>query len=173
MPVDLVELFEASKTIPIAPHWVETVTLRHGATRLRLVAPLDIGAVTEEGLRLMMTALKNRQDQSVTIQLEYAPPRERERAISRIEWRPVKGHNNHSLGPPELRNREIRNTHYHPFEMNWAAAPARVRRGEIPIAVPLNPDFRDLRKALAFAEKYFRIKGLAAVPNPPWQSTLL
>lgn len=168
MEIDFPTLFVAPKTLVVPMPWVE-----REPDCLVLIAHLDVDGVTVQGVRLKGTARKSLPDEVVTFQLEYHAPRGRGGAICRVEWRPLKGHNNKAMGPPEWRNHLISGCHLHGFDMNWTWAAKHVRRGNLPIAAPIvNPptSYSDL---LAFVGKEFRINGVEALDLPPWQLTLL
>lgn len=93
--------------------------------------------------------------------------------MCRIEWRPLKPHDNKGLGPEEFRMRKITESHIHPFDLNWEHSPPQVRRGNLPIAVPICEAIDSYEEALAFVEKEFRIKGVVGLPAPPWETRLL
>jgi hypothetical protein len=44
---------------------------------------------------------------------------------------------NKGIGPPEFRFRKIAKCHIHPFDLNWRDAAKQLRRGNLPIAVPI------------------------------------
>jgi hypothetical protein len=172
MLVELPEIFAASKTLSGTGHWAERDP-RRIANSLTFVAPLEIDGVTVAGLRLRGTALKNLPDEAVCFQLEYHQPRQHGSALARVEWRPLRGHNNKGLGPPEFRFIEIRSSHHHPFELNWRNAAKQLRRGNLPIAVPIGQSLQSFVELLAFVGKEFRIKGIEDVPLPEWTPNLL
>ena len=167
MAVDLPTLFAANKELPLAPTWRE-----RDPDRLTLVVPLDIGQVTIEGFRLRMTAMKSLSEEAVTIQLEYNEPTRRSAPMARIDWKPLHRHNNKGHGPTELQNIIQSGSHNHGFDLNWRLAPKFVRRGSLPIAVPMSPDPKNFFELLDFVKREFRINNIALVPAPPWQSAL-
>lgn len=168
---DLKKLFDAEKSLALVPQWIE-----RDSTWLRLTAPLEIEEVAVEGFRFTGTALRAQPDEMVTFQLEYfPPPREKVKGgpICRLEWRPFSSHGNKGRGPREFQHILISGTHIHPFDLNWTDAASAVRRGELPIAVPITPDFQSFEAVLDFVKKEFRIKNVASVPIPPWEKALL
>lgn len=86
----------------------------------------------------------------------------------RIEWRPLKPHNNKNRGPEKYRNVLIKGSHVHPFDLNWNEAPSLVRRGNLPIAVPLPFEPTTFEDFLAFAQDELRISDLGSVQRPNW-----
>lgn len=169
MPADLPELFNATKELPLAPQWAE-----RDSERLVLVSPLEIRGVVIEGLWFRATAMIEMPDEAVTCQIEYHPPRGGVGgALCRIEWRPLSGHNNKGLGPPEHQHRLIRGSHHHRFDLNWGVAPKSVRRGNLPVAVPLNDDPADFETLLALVSKEFNIANIGLVSHPPWRPVMI
>ena len=145
--------------------------LRNG--QLQVVHALDDpNGITFEGARLRVTAYADLPDQSVTVQLEFQQDGRRDSAIDRIDWRPLHTHGNGNVGPDHCRLRTIVGTHRHEFSLNWLSDLGRLRTGNLPIAVPVNPDPPDLRSLLEFAEACFRVGGLVTIGPPPWESTL-
>ncbi|WPZ32535.1 hypothetical protein T8K17_14930 [Thalassobaculum sp. OXR-137] len=170
MPVELPEIAAAYKVIPGTPKWEF-----RDAERLTLVSALDIDGITIEGLRFRSTAFVRLPQECVTFQLEYLPPRSNVKggAFERLEWRPLKGHNNKGIGPPELQHFQQQGTHHHLFDVNWRAQAKRVRRGELPISIPVDPDPASFEEVLALVGEKFRINNIHVVVPPPWEATLL
>lgn len=164
MQPDLRIYHDADKTFPTKPQWK-----RRDRERLVLVSPLDIDGVTIEGLLFRATALALRPEESVTFQLEYFPPKRQPRGgpMERIEWRPLRAHNNKMLGPPHLHNVLQRCTHHHDFQLNWTHSQTAVRKGDLPISIPIEPE-PSLNEILEFVGKAFRISPIGWVPPPPW-----
>ena len=63
-------------------------------------------------------------------------------------------------------------THYHPLGENWQDNPADVRRGELPISIPIEPE-PSWEEVLAIVGKEFRISPIDWVPYPPWKPVLV
>lgn len=165
MNADLEHYWTSEKELSIDPDW----RMRDGQEAVRLVCPLDIGGVTQEGLRFSASAHIYSPDRWLTFQIEVES-REHPRGVPmvRFEWRPRSPHNNKGIGPIELRNEIQRDTHLHSFELNWEHSEQQVRRGNLPIAVPIQHDLIDYAAALDFVEETFRIKGVKGLPVPPW-----
>ena len=142
----------------------------HGATTR---CPLDIDGLTVEGAQLRMTALRVRPDENVVIQLEFKRPGFKFRPACRIEWRPISGHNNKGLGPPEYRFKEIKTSHYHPFELNWSYRLGEMRAGNLKVAIPIVPDPPDFQSLLDFTGETLNINNIGLVSSPPWEGVLL
>lgn len=171
MRIDLEAIFSAEKALPIEPSWKR----RADDPWLRLVSPVDIEGVTIEGVQFGASCNLELPDQTVAFQLEYFPPSRSPRGgpICRIDWLPLSAHNNKGAGPEEFRHMLIRGSHHHPFEVNWAHAPAKLRKGILPIALPIVESLTSFTEALAFAGKEFRINNVSSVPVPPWERALL
>lgn len=169
MSTELADLFRAEKILPVQPAFKERDNEWY-----RLVCPIEIKGVVVEGLQLGGSAMKRLPDESVTIQLEFHPTKGGPRGgpLARIEWRPMKGHNNKGIGPPEFQNILIQCTHNHCFEMNWQHSPAAVRRGNLPLAYPVDPDPSTFEEFIAFVAKEFRISNLSALAPPEWERAL-
>lgn len=170
MEIDHQTLFLAAKALAYAPRqtWLEP-----RPNYLTVVVPLDIGGITIEGLRFKAVAFKNMPEEAVTFQLEYYDPRRRGGAMSRIEWRPIKGHTNKNCGPAELRNVPITGSHIHPFPDNWAHSAGEVRKGGLPIAIPILEPLQTFEDSIDFAAKAFNLSGLEFVRRPQWELPLL
>ncbi len=138
------------------------------------VVPLDIGGVTVEGLRLRITAHQNMPDRNVTIQLECSATRREGGPIARIEWRSPRKHNNKGRGPKELRHVLQGGTHHHKFDLNWKDnQKGMLERGELKIAVPLDPDPKDFHALMRVVGVEFQIDNMGVIPIPPWEEALL
>ncbi len=64
-------------------------------------------------------------------------------------------------------------THLHGFEENWNHSSSAVRKGLLPISVPVTQSMETFKEALAFVEKTFKIKGVSGIPTPPWTNKML
>jgi len=172
MQFELPDLFNAEKVLATTGRWTPRTPLRN-SDWLEFIAPLEIDGATIAGLRLRATVIRDMPDRAITCQLEYHRPRQHGAALSRIEWRPLKGHNNKGLGPMEYRYKQIRDCHIHPFDENWRDAAKALRRGNLPIAIPLAPSPDDFAALLERVGKEFNIKGIEIVPVPPWVGKLV
>jgi hypothetical protein len=172
MALDLPDAFAAQKTLAATGRWAVRDPHRNSQW-LTFVAPLEIDGVTIAGLRLRGTAIVNLPDEAVCFQLEYHRPRQQGSALARIEWRPIKGHNNKGLGPKEHQFIEMRGCHHHPFDLNWNGAAKQLRRGNLPIAVPIIQSPQSFIKLLELVGKEFRINGIDYVPLPEWTANLV
>jgi hypothetical protein len=164
MSADLPRFWTADKQLSVFPEWKG-----NGSEFMRFVAPIDIDSVTEQGLFFTAKVHIYSPDSWVTFQLEYqsrdfpkGPP------FSRFEWKPKAPHNNKGLGPHELRHTYIHGTHFHPFDLNWQHSEVKVRRGELPIALPVTQNIETFKEALEFTQNCFRINNVVDIPTPPW-----
>ncbi len=169
--LDLEAMWNADKELSIDPDWKR----RARDEFVRLVCPLEFDGITVEGLQFTASAHIYSPERSVTFQIEYHAPLRNQRGgpVARIEWRPRSPHNNRGAGPAEHRFKVISGCHIHPFDLNWAHSQSEVRKGNLPIAIPIEPGMASLHEALAFAEKSFRIKGITALPVPPWSEKMV
>ena len=166
MALALPDIHAAAKLLTAAD-WVD-----RGGGRVSLVAALEIGGATIEGLFLRATARRALADREVMFQVEYRPSFGAEEQLCRINWRPIRPHHNHGRGPEEHRFREIAGSHHHSFEANWVADENRMRSGNLPIAIPVSPDPSDFRQLVALVTKEFRINNLGGISVPPWDLML-
>lgn len=170
MAIDLWEVWQASKSLATEPDWKP---LAKGAEFFQVVCPIDYDVLTAQGLLFRATAHIYSPDQDVTFQIEHHPPVGKGGPFARFEWRPRNPHGNKGIGPPEWRFKVIAGCHLHPFDLNWDHSKALVQRGLLKIAVPVDPPPPTYHDALAFVEKEFRIKGVMAMPIPPWTDKML
>lgn len=167
MPGDLEKFWTAQKELSSNLEWK-----RRGQDEYeRLVIPLDIDGVTVEGLRFTGSAHIYSPDRWVTFQMEFESLKfPRGVPFVRFEWRPRSPHNNKGIGPPEYRHINIAETHIHPFDLNWAHSESQVRKGNLPIAVPVTQPIETFQEALDFVQNCFRIKGVSSVFPPNWKT---
>jgi hypothetical protein len=164
MSADLFRFWNAEKELSVFPEWKGD-----GSEYMRLVAPMDIDSVTEQGLLFTAKFHIYSPDACVTFQLEYQS-REfpKGRPFARFEWKPKAPHNNKGLGPENLKYTLIHGTHFHPFDLNWLHSEVKVRRGELPIALPVTQNIETFKDALEFTRNLFRINNVAEIQMPPW-----
>lgn len=150
--------------------WVE----RHSG-RLELVVTLEtLGGITVEGMLLRGRTIKSRPDEDVTFQLEYRHDSNRnDNAIDRIDWKPLRGHNNRGNGPEYLRFKTQHGSHRHAFHLNWLERERRMRYSNLPIAEPVTQSLSSYSELLEYCEECFSIEHLGNLPPPPWERMLL
>ncbi len=168
MAIEVGEFYRFSKTIAAVPNWYIQDSIWLGFS-----CPLDVDGVTLEGFRLQAKAMLRQPDRHVVMQLEHLPHTDKGGAICRLEWRPFNGHNNKGIGPTHLRFKEILTSHHHPFDLNWSECEKSVRRGQLPLAVPLDPDPPNYREFLALVGREFRIDNIQCIEVPPWQPVII
>lgn len=171
MIIGLEEIWNADKVLSIEPDWKP----RPRDSYVRLVSPLDVEGITVEGLRFTASALLRTPQRSVTFQIEYLPPKRQPRGgpLARVEWKPLRPHNNKGIGPTEYRHTAIVGSHIHPFDLNWNHSAAQLRKGSLPIAVPISESVDTYEEILDFVEKKFKIKGVSELPHPPWADIIV
>ena len=165
------DIFEAEKELSSALDWVE-----NGPENLELVSNVDIDGVTTEGLLFRLRAKKSFPDENVTAQLEYQLASGRPPSagpITRIDWRPFHFHNNKGKGPDELRFIQQSGSHHHGFELNWDDENGLVLAGNLPIAIPLDPDPASFQELLERIDLEFNLKNVSEIPAPPWEALLV
>lgn len=168
MAMKVPDIHAAEKTA----QWIGSWTEGDNHT-LALVVALEIEDVAVEGLVLRGSAYKDRPDEAVMFQLECVhDPVRRDRAIDRIDWRPLKSHVNGGTGPQHLRYKILRGTHHHTFDLNWLTDEERMRKLNLPLADEVNPDWETYEELVDFVKKFFRITDLE-FPVPPWEAKLL
>jgi hypothetical protein len=171
MFVDLEEIWNSDKALSSEPEW----KVQSRKEFARLVSPLEVNRVTLEGLHFTASAHIPSPERAVAFQIEYFPAKKPPPGgpMARLEWKPRSPHNNKGIGPKELRHIMQRGTHFHSFEMNWLHDPLQVRKGMLPISVPVEHEMETFQETLAFVEELFRINGVSKLPPPPWTQSLL
>lgn len=168
---DFERFWASQKELASEPAWKQ----RDRFESVRLVSAIDIDGITQEGFYFSANAQVYLPDSSVTFQIEYHPIRNRQLAgpIFRFDWRPRAPHNNKGVGPVEYRFHQIVGSHLHDFELNWDPEKQAMKKGNLPIAVPVSDALDSYQSALDFVEKKFRIKGVGNLPAPPWTKKLI
>ncbi len=158
-------VFEVEKSVAIPQRWSAT-----GDGCLQIVLSLETGeGMPREGLAFRGKARADLPNANVLLQLEYPQDGRTDRAIDRIEWRPIQGyHKNVPKGPcGHLHKTFVYGSHRHLFSCNWLTDQRRLLTNNLPIAEALSPDPATFSDLLALTSKCFRINGLAEyVPNP-------
>jgi hypothetical protein len=67
----------------------------------------------------------------------------------------------------------IHTSHVHRFEHNYNEAGDRMVRGNLPRAIPLEPDPANFSELLEVASKELKISDLSRVTVPPWQARMV
>lgn len=164
-------ILDSDKDLPAEPEW----KIQDGNDFVRLVSPIDIYGVTQQGLQFTVTANLEMLDMRVAFQFVYSPSVSQTKGfpIIRFDWKPSTAHNNNGIGPDGYRFINIEGSHIHPFNLNWNPSTTQMRRGNLPVAVPIVPEPGSFNDALDFVEKKFKIKGVKSLPQPPWSPKLL
>lgn len=165
MPATLRELVEAEKVVASPAEWA-----KKGKGKLDLKLALEIDGLIEEGLFLGATALEHLPDQEVVLQLEYHGVRIPGGAgpLARLEWNPLRPHNNKGRGPAELQWIDQVGTHVHGFYDNWNEAGGALLKHNLPVARPLSQPIQAFSAAVDFAGNLFRINNIGVIKTPEW-----
>lgn len=166
--MSLPEILGAAKSLSGIHAWVAKEP-----NQLSLVSALEVDGVTMASVQLRMRAILDEPDRAVMIQLEYNPPKGHNQRLLRIEWRPISHHTNTNKAPEPYRLMIIRTSHIHRFEHNYYEAGDRMVRGNLPHAVPLEPDPPTFSELLELAAKELKISDLHRVATPPWQARMV
>lgn len=168
--MDLPEIMAAEKLFASRPVWKH-----RDRGWLFATAPLKIEGVVMEGLKFRATALACRPDESLTFQIEYLPTIRGAKGgpLARIEWLPITPHNNKGVGPAELRFLDQTGSHNHSFDLNWEHSPSQVKKGALPISVPIFPE-PSFAEIVVLVAKEFRIGPVDWITAPQlWQRRAL
>lgn len=174
MPDRLPPLIAATKTLASTPKWAEL------DDQFNFTVALDIDGITQMGLRLRGKCSRDYADQNLTLQIEYqfkgitklVP-------VTRIDWRPMRPHQNRNIGPLEWRLVRFHVSHIHLFQENydWMVGNglplADNIKQNLPIAVPLDADPDGVAALVALMGQVFNIDGVGAIPAPPWKAPRL
>jgi hypothetical protein len=168
MPFDPVAFFADSNK-----QLVEGATWEVFGQELRLMAFVDVGGLVSRDVVVRGMAELYYPDARVILQVERTEGPGNLRPLSRIEWRPVRGHTNKKLGSNRrLHYKQITGTHCHGFTMNWNASLGEPWAPNVPIADAPPQDLDSYAALLAFASVEFRIQNMADLPAPPWEPLL-
>jgi hypothetical protein len=163
----LVEVVEAEKTLSGSHAW-----LSREPNQLSLVSPLECDGVTMLGVQLRMRVTSDLLDRAVMIQLESTSPSGKGERLIRIDWRPISPHVNKGNAPDPWKFAVITTSHIHRFEHNYRTEKNAMRRGNLPVAVPIEPDPESFPTLLEFAGKELKIQDLHRIETPDWQGRI-
>ncbi|MEQ8447367.1 MAG: hypothetical protein RIB57_15895 [Pelagibacterium sp.] len=165
---ELRETFEARKRLEGAVGWE-----RSGDGRsLQFVVPLMIDGLIAEGVRLRGLTSTRRPDRDVSFQHEQILGGTTYH-VSRLDWRPRAPHTNRGAGPEELRFSPISGSHWHPFQLNAElGVEAVLSMGNLPVALPIDPDPLDFNALKNTLRELFRIGNAQEIGLPPWSPEL-
>jgi hypothetical protein len=169
MPNPYLVLIDTTKTLPIQVSWSPA----EGDGCISFLSPLDVAGVTPQNFFLRGKAYEQYVDKAVTLQIEIGLEGQRTRIpIMRLDWRPLSRHNNRGIGPDRLRWLQ-QDSHLHPCIENWVESRGSMRTGNLPVAIPLDPDPIDFKSVLEISKTMFRINNLETIPTPPWAPRFL
>lgn len=172
----LAQLMSAEKVATDTPDWI--VDHRPQGNRVRLVCPLLIEGVVEEGLRIELSApeavsnVRPFKDLTALVMVNIGS---KTMLLARIEFdpSPVEGPNHRN--PVYARDVPpvITGAHIHPFDLN-------ARRGlvdlapeaNLPIAIPIKTKFSTFEDILEIIRREFNIPGLW-FGEPKWHQLLI
>jgi hypothetical protein len=166
--VTLEEIVEAEKSLSGVQKWI-----RKEPNQLSMVCALEVDGITMASVQLRMRALEEEPDRAVMIQLEYNPPKGRGERLVRVEWRPLSPHTNNNKAPEPYRLAVLGSSHIHRFGDNYHKPEGRMLRGNLPHAIPLEPDLPSFSELLTFTSKELNILNLNRVATPPWQTRMV
>ena len=151
------------------------ITWEQGGRNLRFTVALEIDGVTEAGMALFGRTSLALPDRNVTLGLSWDDPGMPGGNFDRLDWRPLRAHNNRGPGPDAHRFRLIEGTNHHRLAENGALAMGLLRaiRENLPVALPVEPEPPDWPAFLAVAAQRWNLHGLVHTPLPPWQYDLL
>ena len=160
-------LANCAKKLSGMPRWQENGSAWKIA-RISLISEIE----GLDGLFLRLKAPNLRDGSGFLLQVEYQPGDARgTEPLSRLEWRV--GHTNPNLGPPEYRLLECPGTHFHSFDLNYIDGEDRMRRSNLPLAEPVEPDPDTFEELLAFGRKSLRISDLDEISRPEFEGKFL
>lgn len=132
------------------------------------LSPLEIEGVTVVDFALRGIAYEQRIDAAVTFQLEIGIPGARTRTpLIRLDWRPI------SLQHRNPDRTMLVGDHVHPFDLNWLEVEQRMRRHNLPYAIPLPHAVGSYGALLDAAASVFRISNVKIIPSPEWSPKLI
>lgn len=175
MPDRLPSLIVARKTMATVTRWIES------DDHFNFTVALDIDRVTQIGLRPRGKCCRDYADENVTFQIEYQfKGISKLVPVARIDWRPVKPHQNPNCGPMDMRLLRFHASHQHPFQENhdWMVGNGQpladnIKLKNLPFAIPLETDPQNVSDLIGLMGKLFGIGGVGAIPAPPWKTPRL
>ena len=94
--------------------------------------------------------------------------------LARVCWRSLLGgHTNQrghrTFGLPS----RLSPTHFHSFDLNWLPNQNRMRGGNLPLAMDIEPALESFEDVRTYVGNVFRISNIDIVSPPDWQYTLV
>ncbi|WP_158287914.1 hypothetical protein [Falsiroseomonas bella] len=165
-------LAAAEKRIPIEPTWSPPDA---DTEYCWIDAPLEIGGSVEPGLILHVGFLRYRPDCNVTFEVRVSTNLARRRIpLMRIDWKALSGgHTNQPRHGTEWAGRRVGDTHNHAFVLNWHETQARMKRHNLPVAMPIAESLQDFSALRTYVGREFKISNIDTVPVPGWEYKLL
>jgi hypothetical protein len=156
------QLAEARKFI-VPTQWQEIP--HKSISKLEYVSTLEIDGIVAEGARLRGRTLKNAPDSDLTFQIEmrygsFWHP------LCRLDWRPKRPHTDQA-GPIGER-RSFSGSGWHSFSNNASYGLWALRDGNLPRAVPLDPDPQNFNDVLNMIKTMMMVENVEAIPRPEW-----
>jgi hypothetical protein len=158
----------APKRLAVEPIWKSQP---HKSTSLlRLVAALEIDGVAQEGLYLHGRTLQRTAARDLTFSLyyEYAHVGHN---LTRVDWRPKRPHTDTIGGINERKS--FAGSNWHSFDDNAAYGLSALQsgiQGNLPRAVPLDPDPPNVKALLQIIKHLMNIENIEEIPDPPWDT---
>lgn len=150
------------KSTVITPKWADT------GARFEMAFPLKIDGAVVEGLEIRAKALADFPERAVCFHFQYHAAKVPCVPLSRIEWNPMSAHTNPFDSAHPLSRLECKSTHIHRFSDNWLDHSQRMRTGNLPFAVPIDPNPATFAELLDFVSDALRIAGMKSIQPPPW-----
>jgi hypothetical protein len=142
-------------------------------SNLELVSYIEATGLVSPDVQLLGLAELNIADARVLFQVQLLHGPGPLRPLSRIEWRPLKGHTNRKIGADKrLHYKVITGSHVHSFRKNWVASEGRMVDENLPVADELPTEPKTFAELIAFAADEFRIPNMVELPTPPWEPLL-
>lgn len=163
-------MLKADKSLERPVSWGESKDKE--TTRLSFKYALSINGITQEGLFLIGSAIKEQPEKNVTFQLSWTAPGGEIYNLVRVDWRPLRPHCNKNKGPNRYRFIEISGSHVHSFELNKDSLENFRGNKNLPIAEPLegDPDFNVLYTILSAK---MAVSDTGFITEPEWEGRLL
>jgi hypothetical protein len=91
----------------------------------------------------------------------------------RVDWRSLTGgHRNPRRHGVVGSGLVLDNTHFHPFDQNYAAGAHRMRRGNLRMATAIMEPLQTFTEVRNCIGNLFRINNINVVKEPPWEYKL-
>ena len=171
---DLEEVLRAPKRLEGSLEWRS----QHGSRkveargiRLNLVAPLNAGGVTLEGVDFLAAATASEPDRKVAMQLRVVYGG-KYRPFTRVDWR-GSPHTNMKFPESPLHMKSLGETHIHRLRDNaFLGWPGIVATAEdLPVA-DATPELADFSALITYIAQEFAIENANEIREPPWEPLL-